>query len=130
MSAPMLKRWCYFGCPRHGLGHYLLDQRGESIKAGFGDPERYIEKWDGILPPHPKRSTELHQATVSRLPGLGISALAWWDRSGDSRSASNSALFAPHPEAGPEWLIEEGQRLFPWVFARLPQPLQLWRPRA
>jgi hypothetical protein len=126
MARQPLTRWCYFGCGPGSAGHYLFAEDRQTIRAALGSAEAVIEKWDGVLPPHPQRTEDLYRATISRVPGLGLTALAWWDRSQDSRVGGNSAIYAPFPEAGPNWLIEEGQRVFPWVFARLPQPLELW----
>lgn len=117
--------WIYFGC-RSGVGHYLCNERGGSL----GRDPRFdrLNRLDGKLAPQPERNDQLYQAALSRLEGFGLSALSWWDRSVDRRSGSNSIIFAPSLDIEPSDMLAEAQKRFPWVFARLPQPVILWRP--
>lgn len=118
--------WYYFGCGKHTTGHYLHDRHGVKPR-GLARVESYLERrFDGVLPPHPERDYGLYQATVTVFPGMGYTALAWWDRSADSRPGSNSVIWAPGTDWQPEALVNEARALFPWVFERLPRPLLLW----
>lgn len=119
----MSGKWYYFGC-RDQAGHYLFDQSGQE-NYGYG-PERPLGQFDGCLAPQPER--DLYVAAVSRLGGVGYTALAWWDRSVDKRPASNSIIFAPGLDGDPAELLAEAERRFPWVFSRLPQPVTLASP--
>lgn len=118
-----LSQWAYFGCGRHGLGHDLHVEGGVTIDRQLRDQ---LERFDGVFPPHPETAALLYQATLSRLPGLNCSVLAWWDRSADTRVASNSAIYAPSPTCSPESMIDGALQKWPWVFSRLPQSLTLW----
>lgn len=119
--------WLYFGCGPRGNGHYLHDQTGEKLHAYGSHPLAHLQRmnWDGVLAPQPERSDRLYQASFSRLGGWGYSALSWWDRSADTRSASNSTVLAPHLSIDPAVMLDDAYARFSWVFARLPQPLVL-----
>lgn len=120
----MTAAWYYFGCGDQS-GHYLFGQN-RWRPPRYGDdapPERLHGGFDGSLAPHPER--ELYVAAVSRLGGINMTALAWWDRSVDKRPASNSIIFAPGLTIEPEVMLAEAQRRFPWVFSRLPRPVRL-----
>lgn len=113
--------WFYFGCGPREAGHYCFDHRGQKH---YGD--RFGIQWgkfDGTLPPQPER--EGYVASFSRLGGWGKAALSWWDYSMDKRGASNSTVLCPRVLIAPAEMYVEAQRIFPWVFARLPQPLKL-----
>jgi len=120
-----LATWVYFGCGQGSAGHRLEMYRGERLD---GDLRRHLEVCDGFFPPHPESSTLLYQAALTRLPGLGCSVLAWWDRSGDTRPGSNSAIFAPSLTCCAESMIEGAKQRWPWAINRLPKPLELWEP--
>ena len=60
-------------------------------------------------------------AALSRLGGWGVSALSFWDRTGDSRPGSNSTFFAPGLTISAEDIVAGSKRLFPQVWARLPE---------
>ena len=117
--------WLYFGCGQRQLGHYLFRENGQTLHAYGSNPLAHLQRmnWDGALAPQPERSDRLYQASLSRLGGWGYSALSWWDRSADKRSASNSTILAPHLAIDPANMLDEAYARFPWVFARLPQPL-------
>lgn len=70
----MIDQWLYFGCHRQP-GHYLFAEGMRSYGLG-----RHLDKlshFDGKLPR--QDSTKPYIATVSRLEGWGVSALAFWD---------------------------------------------------
>lgn len=87
---------------------------------------RDLGRFDGMLPPQDNAAGYI--ATVSRLEGWGMTALAWWDYSVDSRGGCNSVVFAPSLTITIEDLMQEAQRRFPQVFGRLPKPLTLKLP--
>lgn len=118
-----LRTWVYFGCGQHGAGHRLEQGGGERLDIEL---RRYLEMSDGFFPPHPETSAVLYRATLSRLPGLGCSVLAWWDRSGDTRPGSNSAVFAPSLTCSVESMIAGAKQRWPWMLDRPPVPLLPW----
>lgn len=83
----MNRPWLYFGCHQEA-GHYLW--YGNGLRAKYDHP---LGKFDGSLC-LPKAVGE-RVAALSRLGASGYSALAFWDCSVDSRSGSNSIIFAP-----------------------------------
>ncbi len=106
--------WYYFGC-HDGKGHYLFDR---SLRNVYGYPKHPNLVFDGTLclPEH----EGLYLASLTRLGGLGYSALAFWDRTVDQRGKSNSAVFAPSLTCSPETIMRGAERFFPTVFARWP----------
>jgi hypothetical protein len=118
-----MKEWIYYGCHRVP-GHYLFLQGMRSFNR-HGWP-RQLSNFDGMLPP--QTDTAGYIATVSRLEGWGMSALAFWDYSVDKRGGCNSIVFAPSLTITPEELLTEAQARFPEVFGRLPQPVRLQAP--
>ena len=118
-----MKQWVYFGCYQRP-GHYSWLEGMRSLTEEYG--RRPFSSLDGLLPP--QDSLDPYIATVSRLEGWGISALAFWDYSADTRSGSNSVVFAPSLTIAPEELLAEAQTRFPQVFGRLPQAVRLKTP--
>jgi hypothetical protein len=114
--------WCYFGCGDQA-GHYIFPE-GRSGTHGYGRPilER-LSLFDGKLAPFNDRTP--YRAVFSRIGSLGYTALSWWDNTVDKRPGSNSTIFCPTIVMTPVHLLAEGQRRFPWVFARLPEPLKI-----
>ena len=111
-------QWLYFGCHRDP-GHYLFS---EGMRSASYDLSR-LSGFDGVLPP--QGDTTAYIATVTRLEGWGLSALAFWDYSVDKRGGSNSVVFAPSIDIAPADLLAGAMQRFPQVFERLPQPVQL-----
>lgn len=114
-----MSQWMYFGC-NDGLGHYLFNP---GMYKSYERKFQRLNNCDGLLPP--QESSEPYIATVSRLEGWGLSALAFWDYSVDNRSGSNSVIFAPSLTITPSDLLAEAQKRFPQVFNRLPQAVRL-----
>lgn len=115
-----MEKWLYFGCHRRA-GHYLFREGMQQI--GYDRKLERLNHFDGKLPP--QDSVDPYIATVSRLEGWGMSALAFWDYSVDSRGGCNSVVFAPSLTIEPADLLTEAQARFPEVFDRLPQPVRL-----
>lgn len=111
-------QWLYFGCHQQP-GHYLFAEGMR--KCGYSLDR--LTHFDGKLPP--QDSPEPYIATVSRLEGWGMTALAFWDYSVDKRGGCNSVVFAPSLDIAPAALLAEAMQRFPQVFERLPQPVQL-----
>lgn len=124
----MTHPWLYFGCGPHDTGHYLYEASGQKLYF-YGRPTSWIMgmKWDGDLAPQPEPADDrqIYKAAFSRLGGWGYSALSWWDRSADTRKASNSTILCPDLTITPEMMLGQAMQRFPWVFARLPQPIVL-----
>ena len=114
-----MNEWLYFGCNRQP-GHYLFC---EGMRPRYDRKYDRMTHFDGKLPP--QDSTEPYIATVSRLEGWGMSALAFWDYSVDKRGGCNSVVFAPSLTIAPDDLLAEAKARFPEVFGRLPQPVRL-----
>ena len=85
----------------------------------FGQELRKLLGFDGLLPPQNRNAG--YVATVSRLGAWGVTALAFWDYTIDSRSGSNSVFYAPSLTITPEDLMAQARALFPEVWARLPE---------
>jgi hypothetical protein len=115
-----MTRWVYFGCHKQP-GHYCFAEGMGTLP--FGAPERNLTRFDGALPPQDDATPYI--ATVSRLGGWGMTALAFWDYSVDGRGGCNSVVFAPSLEIGADELLAEAQRRFPQVFGRLPKAVVL-----
>lgn len=116
--------WCYFGCGSDA-GHYIFPE-GSFATHGYGRPLfEKMNSFDGKLAPLPER--ELYLAAFNVIGSIGYSALSWWDRSVDKRPGSNSTIFSPSFDISADDLLIEGERRFPWVFARLPQRVQIVR---
>lgn len=113
--------WFYFGCGRREAGHYCFDHTGQKVWGSVTGIQ--WSRFDGMLPPQPER--ERYVASFSRLGGWGKAALSWWDGSVDGRPQSNSTVLCPNINISPAEMYAEAQRVFPWVFSRLPQPLKL-----
>lgn len=113
MIPPDKRSWYYLGCI-NGPGHYLTDKNGRSAYINE------LSRLDGqlCLP-----DNTLYQAVLNRIPHLNYSALAWWDKTVDKRPGSNSIIFAPSSTCTLDGIRSGMTRWFPWVEARLPQPL-------
>lgn len=115
-----MSEWLYFGC--HGVpGHYLFRQ---GMRRAYYDKKlEKLNHFDGKLPP--QDCAEGYVATISRLGGWGLTALAFWDYSVDKRGGCNSVVFAPSLTIEPQEMLTEAQARFPEVFGRLPKSVQL-----
>lgn len=116
----MMDQWLYFGCHREA-GHYVFSEGMRQLVRRYGS--RDLSRLDGMLPL--QTDTAPYIATVSRLEGWGLTALAFWDYSVDKRGGCNSVVFAPSLTITPDDLLTEAQARFPQVFGRLPQPVRL-----
>lgn len=110
----------YFGC-HGGPGHYTWGPGMRRLVQRYGS--RDFTRFDGMLPS--QTDTTPYVATLSRLGGWGMSALAFWDYSVDSRGGCNSVFFLESLTVTPGDFLEQAQAKFPEVFRRLPRPLQI-----
>ncbi len=104
----------YFGCddtPLHGMGHMaFVTGPGFTMMSLIQNPGTWA-KWlahrDGTLVPEPDVEGS---ATIHHIAGR-VTIIAWWDRSVDKRSGSNSMLMCDgiHNE---KRMIEILHRLF------------------
>jgi hypothetical protein len=111
----MITDWLYFGCYRRP-GHYLFKP---GMREPYSPDMRKLLNFDGLLPP--QNNGAGYVATVSRLEAWGVTALAFWDYTVDSRGGSNSVFYAPSLTISPDRLLAEARERFPEVWARLPE---------
>jgi hypothetical protein len=107
--------WYYFGCHKQP-GHDLF-------LPGMAHPSNYnlrqkLCQFDGVL--CPRWTREQGAAVISRLPGIGASALSFWDYTVDRRPGSNSNFFAPSPDIAEDEFLFKAKQLFPEVWERVP----------
>ena len=128
----------YFGADCRP-GHYLFGPKMAPVYRG----SRPFEMLDGQLAPRDvpgrgwgdKGQEILYQVQPWRLPALDgrdWSAIAWWDRTSDRRSGSNSIVFAPGLTVELEGMQQLFAQFFPEVLRRQP-PLEYlteWKERA
>ncbi len=120
----------FFGCWSDAVGHYLWRatvSRYESVRHRGLIPWQEI---DATLTPGNRAGSSLYRvsdnhvesceqiegwAAIHRLDGW--TALAWWDRSVDTRYGSNAALFArgEHDMAS---ILAFGRSVFPGIMVR------------
>lgn len=117
-----LPRPMYFG-PHEVAGHFVWwrDSDGTMVRANYGTEwVRWLERKDGSLAPSPD------------VPGHGavtvlaerVTVLAWWDRSVDSRGASNG-MFVLEGVLTFDDMLGALERAFPEVWNR--QKVQIHR---
>lgn len=120
----------FWGCWNGRTGHYLW-----FATLGRYEPCRHngVLPWpqiDGALTPGNRAGSSLYAATDNyvrpeeQIEGQaklhhrdGWTALAWWDRSVDSRHGSNAALFARGTFTADE-MLALGRQVFPAAMAR------------
>lgn len=110
----------YFGCLGEA-GHYWHVRGGRAIGYRFDD--RFPESFyiDGKFCPHPRPEVE-GECALHHVEGWTV--LAWWDRSVDRRSGSNSAIVTKGTYDFTT-MLEIGKAQFPSVMSRQRQPLTL-----
>jgi hypothetical protein len=108
-------KWFYFGCYREP-GHYVFVP---GMSSAYGSKYEKLGNFDGKLPP--RDSADGYIASISRLGGWGLTALAFWDYTVDKRGGCNSVFFAPSLTISAEDLIAGAKLRFPQVWARLPE---------
>lgn len=108
-------KWFYFGCYQRS-GHYVFVP---GMGGAYGSKYEKLSNFDGSLPP--RDSTAGYIATVSRLGGWGLTALAFWDYTVDKRGGCNSVFFAPSLTISVDDLLIGAKLQFPKVWARLPE---------
>lgn len=107
-----VENWLYFGCHEHA-GHHVWER---GMYRAHRQGEYRLSALDGLLPPQGDKSDGA--ATFTRLPGLGLSVIAWWDYSVDKRGGSNSAVFAPSLTIERDEMLAAARDIFPAVFLR------------
>jgi hypothetical protein len=105
----------YFGVwPGRGDGHFLHDHTGR-ILVGRNVPPlpvRHDVIDGGLLPP------DAIPGTVYEVQAGLYRFFSFFDRTGDSRPGSVS-VFIGTGDGGSGWYMQEAERIFPEVFARL-----------
>ena len=116
----------YFGCRYGKTGHYLFEAGHEGVRWDDGDRlssllgtrERRLDT--GFCPRSQQR-----QGTAALHHHRGHSLLAWWDRSVDKRTGSNSVVIADEAGLSYERMMELLAEHFPDVLARQPASICL-----
>jgi hypothetical protein len=112
MIADELRKVYFFGCWNDDTGHYLHEPTGRSVHRGT-DATPWGMSIDGVLPPagpDVQGRCLLHHKD-------GWTALAFWDRSVDTRPGSNAALLV-EGEFSFEDMVDLFVRHFPGVLKR------------
>lgn len=113
----MSVRVYYFGCQGGDAGHYLYDGRAlASPNVGAAIP--WSRELDGGLCP---REDRLFIARVHHRHNW--TAIAFWDRTGDERSGSNS-VFLIEERVDFERGIQMAEECYPWLFERFAHDIQ------
>lgn len=114
----------HFGCWGRYKGHYLHAPGGRDHCRTFWHDR--MQNLDGQLAPTKADATGYEpqfKAKFWRLTGFTpaeYSALSWWDRSIDSRHASNTIIFVPGHTVDAETSLRLANEYFPEVMSRLP----------
>lgn len=115
--SPLLRRpWLYWGCSRD-VGHYLFDETLAPARDPSGRHPHPLAQFDGTLC---EFGAQPYVASLTRLGALGYSALAFWDRSLDTRVGSNSIFFAPSLRIAPMEILRGAEIHFPSIVQRVP----------
>lgn len=105
----------YFGCwSPDKTGHFLYNSHGQKIREDIKDFPMRPTALDGSL----LNGVPDKQGNAVLFHGRGWTLLSFWDRSGDSRPASNST-FVFHDELTFESAVEEAQLAFPGRWSRI-----------
>ena len=117
----------YFGCTRGvwgdtQYGHRFIRPGG---KFAYTHEAEAMSPWgipDGTLAPRQGGSTHLEapQGNAALHHKDGWTALAFWDRSGDSRGASNSVFLIPVNHMSFDDALAAARENFPELFERFP----------
>lgn len=103
----------FFGC-RDVPGHYLY-ARGKSIQYESSPWGTALD--GGILTPDYYHADKTITGEVAVAHKNGWTAIAFWDRSGDSRPGSNSAFLISEIITGDE-LLDLARQQWPEIFSR------------
>lgn len=109
----------FFGCWNGSVGHYMHTPGGGTVYEKTATPWGFSV--DSSLAPRGPNSTRDRREEIEGHAALhykeGWTALAWWDRSVDTRGACNAGLYAKgrFDEAD---MLELGRRYFPKIMSR------------
>lgn len=113
---PRVYQMAYYGCGPLEKGHYWWQEWRMSRAEIATLPAWVSEEADGGLQPETQSRQQEGVVRVHRADGW--TALAWWDRSMDSRPNSCSVL-AIKADMTFEEALGWGRQAFPWVFERM-----------
>ena len=112
----------FFGCwDKHRTGHYLVNTDGSLVNDDYRQKEMggcplSANQLDGVFAPRTAVYEDETQTAVTHVHGWTV--LAMWDRSADSRHASNAAFLAPgRCDEATMWTLAE--RAYPQIVQRL-----------
>jgi len=108
----------FFGCHTGRVGHYLWRVRSGRYEMTTHKGLLPWQNIDGELTPRTFSAYTQTEGRAARHTLGGWTALAWWDRSVDTRHGSNAALFAPG-DLTVEELLALGRKTFPSFMARM-----------
>ena len=107
----------YFGCLDDRGGHIAGEAEGKVLRRS--QMRDIIERTDGLFPPLGFED----EGVICRHFVHEFTVIAWWDRSIDTRGASNSAFWV-QGEHTTEEALEIARQRFPTVFGRLTYELR------
>lgn len=106
----------FFGVLTGGMGHYVW----EATPTGYARRMRVgnlsLSDLDGRFAPQGGRD---QAAALVHVDGKTI--VAWWDRTGDPRSGSNSAVIVDRIATADD-VLDEAARVFPEAMSRQARP--------
>jgi len=122
----------YFGCEsKERKGHFLhMPWQPGYQRMGAGRERREELPWDdgmldsGLAPNDPRQRQGICRLTTVVTDAGTWTALAFWDRSGDSRGNSNSAIIAEGEYTHDE-MVALFQEHFPVVWERVTAEMEL-----
>jgi hypothetical protein len=115
----------YFGCWGH-MGHFLYDVKGSKISLEETNLPWKSEELDGRLCPgysrKPQQQLQFEGEAIVHYRD-GWTALAFWDRSFDTRYGSNSVFLLPGIFTIDEAIVL-AQKTFPTIWKRFTFPVR------
>lgn len=117
-----MTRMFYFGCVGD-VGHYLWDENLRQLRWSDSLPWR-IQEVDGVMPPQ-----ETYQQGLARMLYKGCwTAMAFWDRTVDTRPGGNSVFLADGTFTFDE-MVQLAIRTFPSIMRRYDFLLEEFQPQ-
>lgn len=115
----------YFGCREAGVaGHYLHEPGLQEVTGIYG--RKSLRALTGIIDGLLLEACGVEEAQGRGVwtPLAGYMVLAWWDRTGDTRGGSNSAILLRYAgEVSWQEFVDRAKSAFPEIFARQKVPI-------
>lgn len=116
---PPIQAPYFFGCNKRG-GHYAWDRRLFMKSDVPAEVEQWLSEHDGKLPPQDQGQTQGEaqlRVWPDDTPAGGLTVLAFWDRSVDTRRNSSASFMLPGVLSFDE-AVEAAREAFPSVWER------------